>query len=474
MMMNNSVSFEKISFVFANRPLLRLASLCALWVLFSLTFFALVPRAHAQDETLEMTDPALKKKQEDAAEMRRKRAEKKRILDEIQAKKAGVKGQVAALAAERARLNELLINYGKRIQTSEGALSNLEKSLESLRGKETKMRSSMQVRRSAIADMLGVLQRMGRNPPPIMATHPDDALKMVRSAMLMSNILPKFKRQADVLRTEIDKLVVLKSDITEQSERLRVQNAEMEADRRRMSELLNEKNQRILSHNSELQQMEERAKEHSKSVANLDELISRVDKDLQIATDLGGYERQQIEDKKLAQQKIGEQAAVELTPDEKKEKAFGNPGRIQPALPFEKVKHTLTLPAKGRILRSFGEPIQYGNNSKGISIGTRPNAQITSPTDGWIVYAGKFRSYGQLLIINAGGKYHILLAGMERIDVRTGQFVLAGEPIGNMADKKISTKTPKKSIDPVLYIEFRKDGRPIDSTPWWATKVAAK
>jgi len=472
--MNNSVSFQKISFVFANRSCLRLALFCALWILFSLTFFAFTPFCVAQDSTLETTDPVLKKKQEDAAEMRRKLAEKKRILEEIQAKKAGVKGQVAALDAERARLNELLINYGKRIQTSEDALNNLETRLESLRGKETKMRSSMQARRGAIAEMLGVLQRMGRNPPPIMATHPDDALKMVRSGMLMSNILPKFKRQADALRTEVDKLVLLKSDIREQSEKLRVQNAEMESDRRRMSELLNEKNQRILSHNTELQEIEKRAKEHSVSVASLDELIRRVDKDLKDAIDFRGYEKQQIEDEKLAQQKIGEKVAVELTPDEKKEKAFGNPGRIQPALPFEKVKHTLTLPAKGRVLRSFGEATQYGTNSKGISISTRPNAQITSPTDGWIVYAGKFRSYGQLLIINAGGKYHILLAGLERIDVRTGQFVLAGEPIGNMADKKMSTKSSKKPVDPVIYIEFRKDGRPIDSSPWWATKVASK
>ncbi|MFD2032980.1 murein hydrolase activator EnvC family protein [Ancylobacter dichloromethanicus] len=65
-----------------------------------------------------------------------------------------------------------------------------------------------------------------------------------------------------------------------------------------------------------------------------------------------------------------------------------------------------------------------------MSLGTRIEAQVASPSDGWVVYAGPFRSYGQLLIINAGGGYHILLAGMDKITVELGQFVLSGEPVG--------------------------------------------
>ena len=90
----------------------------------------------------------------------------------------------------------------------------------------------------------------------------------------------------------------------------------------------------------------------------------------------------------------------------------------------------------------------------------------SSPSDGWIVYAGGFRSYGQLLIINAGGGYHILLAGLSQIDAQLGQFVLAGEPVGVMsAAAKSSTHTQDNA--PVLYIEFRKDQRPVDPDPWW-------
>ena len=85
-----------------------------------------------------------------------------------------------------------------------------------------------------------------------------------------------------------------------------------------------------------------------------------------------------------------------------------------------------------------------------------------------MAYAGPFRSYGQLVIINAGEGYHILLAGMRRIDVSLGQFVLAGEPIANMGVSTQTTSRRSKSARPVLYIEFRKDGQPIDPNPWWA------
>ena len=93
-----------------------------------------------------------------------------------------------------------------------------------------------------------------------------------------------------------------------------------------------------------------------------------------------------------------------------------------------------------------------------------------------MVYAGPFRSYGQLLIINAGDGYHVLLAGMERIDVQLGQFVLAGEPVAAMAAQKAGEhrRVDVGATQPVLYIEFRKDGTSIDPAPWWAASNAEK
>jgi murein hydrolase activator len=84
------------------------------------------------------------------------------------------------------------------------------------------------------------------------------------------------------------------------------------------------------------------------------------------------------------------------------------------------------------------------------------------------MYAGEFRSYGQILIINGGGGYNVLLAGLSQVDVQVGQFVLAGEPIGTMTQQPKASKTKIGDNAPVLYVEFRKDQRPIDPDPWWA------
>ncbi|MGI9388000.1 MAG: murein hydrolase activator EnvC family protein, partial [Methyloligellaceae bacterium] len=148
--------------------------------------------------------------------------------------------------------------------------------------------------------------------------------------------------------------------------------------------------------------------------------------------------------------------------------ALVSPARIKPARPFEKSKGLLPIPVRGRRIKEFGTPNEYGGKSKGLLIESRSAAQITSPSDGWVVYAGVFRSYGQLLIINAGGGYHILLAGMKNIDVSEGQFVLAGEPVATMGPRAAKAKDSQQGPLPVLYVEFRKDGHPINPGPWWS------
>jgi len=122
-----------------------------------------------------------------------------------------------------------------------------------------------------------------------------------------------------------------------------------------------------------------------------------------------------------------------------------------------------------------------GGSEKGVSIATRAGAQVTAPSDGWVVYAAPYRSYGQLLILNVGGGYHVVLAGMERITVDLGQFVLAGEPVavmGNGTQVASSSAAGSSSVtgasQPVLYIEFRKDGTPVDSGPWWTGWTATE
>ena len=101
---------------------------------------------------------------------------------------------------------------------------------------------------------------------------------------------------------------------------------------------------------------------------------------------------------------------------------------------------------------------------------------MVSPADGRVVYAGPFRSYGQLLILDAGGDYHIVLAGMERIDVQLDQFVLTGEPVGVMGNQRLASATALDAsvTQPVLYVEFRKGGTSIDPSSWWVASQDRK
>jgi len=156
--------------------------------------------------------------------------------------------------------------------------------------------------------------------------------------------------------------------------------------------------------------------------------------------------------------------------------AFRDPARLAPKVPFAEARGLLPRPASGEQVRDFGAPDGYGGTTRGVSFTTRPKALVTSPADGWVAFAGPFRSFGRLLIVNVGGGYYLLLAGMDHINVEVGQFVLAGEPVATMGES--SSVSPAvgaiESNGPVLYVEFRKDGGSIDPGPWWAKSQSEK
>ena len=113
---------------------------------------------------------------------------------------------------------------------------------------------------------------------------------------------------------------------------------------------------------------------------------------------------------------------------------------------------------------------------QGDMVATQSGAIVTAPADGSVLYAGPFRSYGQLLILNAGDGYHVVLAGMSRINVAPGQSVLAGEPVGAMGEARVASTSASGNANatPELYVEFRKDGKPVDPAPWWADRTSGR
>jgi septal ring factor EnvC (AmiA/AmiB activator) len=290
---------------------------------------------------------------------------------------------------------------------------------------------------------------------------------MVRSAMLLAATFPELGDQARALAARLEELVRVMTEIRTQGEELRAEMTRLTDARTRLSGLMEEKRVSLEQRQSELKEMRAAAADISESVTDLNELIARLDQAVKNNTALGAYEeetrRRAADPGPGADGGAKSTDVVELSPSA----TLGSPGRIIPEIPFAQAKGRLPLPAQGRQVLRFGERTQYGGQSKGIVLETRQGAQVTSPCDGWIVYAGEFRSYGQLLIINAGGGYHVLLAGLSQIDVQPGQFVLAGEPVGTMSGWPQQAQPAAVNSAPVLYVEVRKDGAPIDPDPWW-------
>jgi len=406
-------------------------------------------------------------------EAQKRLEESQQKLQSSRAQEQGLAQDLAALAAERARLNSELIEAGRRVQASEAKLSETEAKLTELNEQVSVFRNSINERKEAIVKMLSAMQRIGRSPPPALVTRRDDALAVVRSAMLLAEVFPELKYQADNLSRELEGLVALETGIREQRDAQKSDTDRLAAERAGVDRLLEEKKTKLAQGEAELVQLRANAVQQASTITSMNELIERLDAQIAKA-EVAQYEAEIAAERALLERT---QAAALATPANERvveikpastKVAFASPDRMKPAIPFDTAKGALPLPAQGRKVKAFGDPDVAGGNLKGISLQTRPEARVTAPSDGWVVYAGPFRSYGQLLIINAGGGYHVLLAGMSRIDVSPGQFVLAGEPIAEMGTPATPGHSGEDSSRPVLYVEFRKDGKPIDSDPWWA------
>ena len=430
-------------------------------------------------------------------EAQRKLERSRQELDERKQREQGITSDLGQLKTERERLNASLVETARLIQKGEAQMTHIESRLGDLEAQETMLRGSLAQRHDSIARLLAAMQRMGRNPPPVMITRREDALMMVRSAMMLATAFPELRDQAMALAGRLNDLARVMADIRTEGDKLKAETTRLNDSRTRLAQLMESKRQSLAERQVELDRVRREAVEIARNVTDLNELITRLDKavaahtgqDTHPAADAGAgtAESARLEVAALPEANLivpsaslladpntltgkkagGVPAAIELAPQGTKIASL-NPGRIKPAVPFNRAKGLVLLPAQGRRVLTFGDKTQYGGQSKGLVLETRHGAQVTSPCDGWIVFAGEFRTFGQLLIINAGDGYHILLAGLSQIDVQLGQFVLTGEPVGQMSAAPKAQKSNTQGNAPVLYIEFRKDSKPIDPEPWWA------
>ncbi|KQQ45406.1 hypothetical protein ASF69_08345 [Rhizobium sp. Leaf311] len=426
------------------------------------------PPASTQDATQDSAQPA-----DDVDALERRRDQNRQDLQELvdsiglsEDKSRQLQDSIAALNQDTARIKDELIASAARRKDLEAKISDGEDRLAKLGIREDAVKASLRERRDVLAEVLAALQRMGRNPPPALLVSPEDALASVRSAILLGAVVPGIRSETDKLVSALKELTDLRQAIAVEKEQLTGTMTASLEEEKRLDLLRLENEKRNTQTASALEAERKRSEELAAKATSLEGLVSSLENEISSVRE--AKEKERLEQERLAALSQSERDKVEAQTDA----GMPDKNRIAPAYAFSSLKGKLAMPVSGEVLRRFGDADGTGHFSKGIVVATGPEALVTAPADGFVVFAGEFRSYGRMIILNAGDGYHLVLTGMDNVRTRQGMFVFSGEPIASMGAKRVASAAALalETDKPTLYIEFRKDGVPVDSQPWWTAK----
>jgi septal ring factor EnvC (AmiA/AmiB activator) len=365
-------------------------------------------------------------------------------IESGKANEARIAGEIAAAVQAQDAIAAKLAAIAQSIQSQEVAVAQSEKELAKLRQDRAEILTELGEKQDVLSELLAGLQRLEQNPPPALVVDPGDILSALRGAMLLGTIAPELQDEAKSLAGKLDQLKALEATITARRDDVAREIARLNDERGALGDLVAQKRALVSQGTADLEAERKRTADLAVKAKSLKQLLSNLD-----------AQRQQQEAAKAEEQRQRESQEALLR---------------QPKVAFPDAKGKLPFPAQGAIVRRFGEPDGLGRDTQGVMIATRANAQVTTPADGKVEFAGPFRSYGQVVILNPGGGYRLLLAGMDKVTASVGEFLRAGEPVGEMGSGPASVTLFGDVVPdgrPVLYIEFRDGTEAIDSGPWW-------
>ena len=368
-----------------------------------------------------------------------------------------LQAQATQISLELTRISKDMIASAKQIQNSEEKISRMESELETLRADLKKAEENFVVEDDNLIKTLSALQNLALKPTEALFVQPLTPVEIIRSAMLLREAVPYLQENAARIREDLEKIENQKNLVEKQVARIIRQKKILENEHEQMKALVQRKSK--IRNAVEIKSVKAKKKvEWLASQANdLRDLLNKLEKQRQEK-----LRRQEEERRRLAELKAAEarRAAEETKKLEEKQRAdlikFKPEVINEVGENFVKAKGHLLRPARGPVVTAYGEQMSKGVTSKGIIIKTRSQAQVISPYDGTVIFAGPFRGYGNLIIIEHGQGYLSLLAGLEEVDCELGQMLLAGEPVGQMPE----------SGDTRLYVELRKDNHPINPLTW--------
>jgi septal ring factor EnvC (AmiA/AmiB activator) len=350
-----------------------------------------------------------------------------RAIDQGKKQQGALQKKSINLANDLQQLKAQTVSVAAAIQQHETDVFDLEDTLQLLHQTEKDKLELLGEKREQFSYVLMALQRMARHPPEAMIVAPISPSDTVRGAILLRAAVPAIEENATTLRHDLAELVDVRNQGMAKRQLLASVRIDLDVERQSLDSLLADKKKLKRKTDSKAQEVEKRMRNLVKKAKSLRDLMSRLE--------VGRKKRQENKARK-----------IKKTPSQKTTRVRG--------------KHP--YPAVGRLVGRYGQATGTGLTRKGISIETGTGAQVVVPRDGTVVFAGAFKGYGQLLIIEHDGGYHSLLAGLARIDSTIGQQVSSGEPAGIMGK-------PGNGL-PVLYVELRRKGQPINPLPWLAAR----
>lgn len=333
----------------------------------------------------------------------------------------------AVAEADQARAEARVV--ASRVQQAEAEIAAAEARVKIIATLQRAQRARLAARQQPLARLTAALQSMARRPTMLALVQPGSIDDLVRVRAVLATTLPRVEAETAALRKDIAR----SRDLARQANRA--------------AALQREGRQQLAYRRAELARLEARARNRSRELAS----TSRLEEERALglserARDLDSLVGDLEASATLRQQLAALEGPVLRPPRPQASEVIEN----APA-PASNARPAYRLPAAGAIVTGFGEVAATGVRSRGLTLATRPGAQLIAPADGRIAFAGAYRGFGQIVIIEHVGGWTSLITGLARTKLKVGERIAQGDPLGRAADNR-----------PRITVELRRNGRPID------------